>query len=42
MWKLSYIWIEIQLKKNGMQIDAQNIENMFVISIIHDYGVEKK
>jgi len=25
-----------------MQIDAQNIENMFVISIIHDYGVGKK
>jgi hypothetical protein len=25
-----------------MQIDAQHIENMFIISIIHDYGVGKK
>jgi hypothetical protein len=30
------------LKKIGMQIDAENIENMFVISIIRDYGVGKK
>jgi hypothetical protein len=25
-----------------MQIDAQGIENMLIISTIHNYGVEKK
>jgi hypothetical protein len=31
-----------QLKRNGTQIVAQGIENMFITSIISDYGVEKK
>jgi len=29
-------------KKNDMQINAKGIENLFIISIIHNYGVEKK
>jgi len=33
--------IQIQLKRNRMQIVAQGIENMLIISIILDYGVEK-
>ncbi len=35
-------WIQIQLKRNEMQIGAQGIENMLVTSIIHDYGMLKK
>jgi hypothetical protein len=30
------------IKKNDMQINAKVIENLFIISIIHNYGVEKK
>jgi hypothetical protein len=29
-------------KKNDMQINAKGIENLFIISIVHNYGVEKK
>ncbi len=32
----------IQFLKNGMQIDAQAIENMLITFIIHDYDVEKE
>jgi hypothetical protein len=32
----------IQFFKNGMQIDAQLIENMLITFIIHDYDVEKE
>jgi hypothetical protein len=35
-------WIEIQLKLNKMQIGAQGIKNMFITTIIYNYGVEKK
>jgi hypothetical protein len=35
-------WIQIQLNLNKMQIGAQGIENMFIIAIIYNYGVEKK
>jgi hypothetical protein len=45
--KFNSVWIESielenQLKRNGTQIVTQGIENMFITSIIHDYGVEKK
>jgi hypothetical protein len=30
------------IEKNEKKFDAQGIENMFINSIIHDYGVEKK
>jgi len=33
---------EIQLKKKGMEIVAQCIENMLITSISHEYGVRKK
>jgi hypothetical protein len=33
--------LENQLKRNGTPIVTQGIENMFITSIIHDYGVEK-
>jgi hypothetical protein len=33
---------QIQLKRNGMQIDVESIEILLIIQIIHDYGVEKK
>jgi hypothetical protein len=33
---------EIQLKKKGMDILAQCIENMLITSISHEYGVQKK
>jgi hypothetical protein len=34
--------IQIQFKINKLQIGAQGIENMFIIAIIYNYGVEKK
>ncbi len=34
--------IQIPLKRNMMQIDVESIENLLIIHIIHDYGVEKK
>jgi hypothetical protein len=34
--------IQIQLKRNMMQIDVESIEKLLIIHIIHDYGVEKK
>jgi len=33
---------EIQLKKKGMEIIAQCIENMLITSINREYGVQKK
>jgi hypothetical protein len=33
---------EIQLKKKGMEIVAQCIENMLITSSSHEYGVRKK
>ncbi len=44
--KFNSVWIESmelenQLKRNGTPIVTQGIENMFITSIIHDYGVEK-
>jgi hypothetical protein len=41
--KFKFYWIEsnIQLKINKMQIGAQGIENMFIIAIVYNYGVEK-
>ncbi len=38
--KSKFNWINFF--KNGMQIDAQAIENMFITFIIHDYDVEKE
>jgi len=35
-------WIEIQLKKKGMEIVAQCIENMLITSISHEFRVWKK
>jgi len=32
---------EIQLKKKGMEVVAQCIENMLITSISHEYGVQK-
>ncbi len=40
MIKSKFNWIQIFL--NGMQIDAQAIENMLITFIIHDYDVEKE
>ncbi len=40
MIKSKFNWIQIIL--NGMQIDAQAIENMLITFIIHDYDVEKE
>jgi hypothetical protein len=42
--EFKFYWIEsnIQLKINKMQIGAQGIENMFIIAVIYNYGVEKK
>jgi hypothetical protein len=38
--KSKFNWI--QFFKNGMQIDAQVIENMLITFIIHNYDVEKE
>jgi hypothetical protein len=40
--KIHLNWIQIQLKRNGIQIDVKNIENLLTYFIIHDYGVERK
>ncbi len=40
--QIHWNWIQIQLKRNMMQIDVESIENLLIIHIIHDYGVERK
>jgi hypothetical protein len=40
--KFSWIDLEFNWWNNMMWIDAQDIENMLVTFIIHNYGVEKK
>jgi hypothetical protein len=35
-------WFEFELKFSKMQIDVESIIIFFIISIIHDYGVENK
>jgi hypothetical protein len=39
--KFKFNGINSQLNRNKMQIGAKGIENLFMILMIHDYGVEK-
>jgi hypothetical protein len=35
-------WFELKFQRNRMQIDVENIIKLFIVSIIHNYGVESK